>query len=188
MGASGAGIVEEVGEGATNLKKGDMHGLYGVYDHATFQQYALGYADAVTTKAKSFDWAAMVPLGLATAAVGLFHHDNLSASANLLPPWEDGGREKFQYDAVKNKTPGKYAIYVAGNTVMPQNRKLGAYLYAKLTNLLEEGAIKPNIVEVPPNGLHVIIDDLEKLRKEVRSITRGKQLEMVGEPPLPGFG
>ncbi|KAH9919389.1 chaperonin 10-like protein [Fomitopsis serialis] len=282
LGGDAAGVVEEVGEGVTNLKKGDRvftNGLYGVYEHATFQQYTLGYAD-VTGKIPdnlSFDQASTIPLGLATAATGLFHEGAPTSSAGLFPPWEDGGRAKYagepilviggassvgQYviqltklagfgpiittaslrnaehlkslgathvldrnlpdaaliaevrkitsapikvvfdavaesqtqnvgyailasggtlvivlpSAVENKTDDKRIAQTHGNTNVPKNRELGASLYSKVTVLLEEGVIKPNPVEVLPNGLHGIIAGLEKLKQGVSNV------KLVGRP------
>ena len=43
----------------------------------------------------SFDEAATIPLGLATAATGLFNESAKSSSVGLYPPWEDGGRGKY---------------------------------------------------------------------------------------------
>ena len=42
----------------------------------------------------SFAQASTVPLGLATAAIGLYHPDP-SGSASLAPPWETSGRGKY---------------------------------------------------------------------------------------------
>ncbi|KII89452.1 hypothetical protein PLICRDRAFT_175628 [Plicaturopsis crispa FD-325 SS-3] len=83
------------------------------------------------------------------------------------------------YDAVKSsgilvltlpstvkETEGKnvYVVKPSGNVHLPPNRKLGASLYARLTALLGEGLIKPNKVEVLPNGLAGIPSGLERLK------------------------
>ncbi|KAF9812245.1 hypothetical protein IEO21_06285 [Rhodonia placenta] len=65
---------------------------------------------------------------------------------------------------------------VFANVNVPQNRALGRSLYAQLTGLLETGAIKPNRVEVLPNGLHGIILGLAKLREGVSNV------KLVGHP------
>ncbi|KAL5525577.1 hypothetical protein ACEPAG_6913 [Sanghuangporus baumii] len=62
---------------------------------------------------------------------------------------------------------------VLGNVHAPQTRQLGISLYSKLSGLLESGAIKPNRVEVLPNGLAGIPDGLDRLRKNKVS---GKKL------------
>ncbi|KAL5504372.1 hypothetical protein ACEPAH_8446 [Sanghuangporus vaninii] len=62
---------------------------------------------------------------------------------------------------------------VAGNVHLPQIHQLGISLYSKLSGLLESGAIKPNRVEVLPNGLASIPDGLDRLRKNKVS---GKKL------------
>ncbi|KZT72281.1 GroES-like protein [Daedalea quercina L-15889] len=276
LGADAAGVVEEVGEGVTNLRKGDRvltNGLYGEYEHSAFQQYMLGYAN-VTAKIPdnlSFEEAATIPVGLATAAVGLFYHGAESGSAGLYPPWETDGRGKYTGEAifivggassvgqyviqlaklagfspiittasphnavsleglgathvldrnlsedvliekirditsapvkvvfdaislpetqefayrvlapggtlvidleaqVKSTTADKRIIYIIGNTSMAANRKLGASLYSKLTSLLEEGAVKPNRVEVLPNGLRGVADGLQRVKKGVSNV------------------
>ncbi|KAH9919380.1 chaperonin 10-like protein [Fomitopsis serialis] len=282
LGGDAAGNVEEVGEGVTNLKKGDRvcaADKRSVNEHSTFQQYKLGYANA-TGKIPdnlSFDQAATIPLGLATAAIGLFHEGAVTGSVGLFPPWEDGGRALYagepivvvggassvgQYviqlaklagfrpiiataslhnaeylknlgathvldrnlpdatliaevkkitlapirvvfdaisesetqnvayaivasggtlvlvlpSAIENKTDDKRIVYPYGNTNVPGNRRLGASLYSKITVLLEEGVVKPNPVEVLPNGLEGIIAGLEKLKQGVSNV------KLVGHP------
>jgi len=275
LGSDAAGTVELVGEGVQGFAPGDKVVFQGdfVNPQATFQQYVLSNAD---TTAKipsniSFDEAATLPVGVATAALGLF--DQYSAgSAQLFPPWEEGGRGKYSgkpivifggatsvgqytiqlaklagfspilttaslhntdllkslgathvldrnlpadallaevttitggapveiaYDAVslpqtqnaafdvlapggqlvlvladaidaakKSAAPSKKTVNVYGNVNAPDRRKTGQSLYAKLTGLLQEGAIKPNRAEVLPNGLAGIPDGLKRLEKD----------------------
>ncbi|KAH9919388.1 chaperonin 10-like protein [Fomitopsis serialis] len=260
IGGDAAGVVVEVGEGVTNLKKGDRvftNGVYGVNEHATFQQYALGYAD-VTGKIPddlSFDQASTIPLGLATAATGLFNEGAETGSVGLFPPWENGGRAKYAGEPILviggASSVGQYVIqltklagfgpiittaslrnagYLKGlgathildrnlpdagliaevkkitsapikvvfDAVSEPRRKItrrtiselsnireherpeqpqgGASLYSKVTVLLEEGVIKPNPVEVLPNGLEGIIAGLEKLKQGVSNV------KLVGHP------
>ncbi|KAL5504375.1 hypothetical protein ACEPAH_8449 [Sanghuangporus vaninii] len=70
----------------------------------------------------------------------------------------------------KNKT---VINTIFGSAYIPDLREMGVSLYSKLTGLLETGAIKPNRVEVLPNGLAGIPDGLDKLRKNQVS---GKKL------------
>ena len=43
----------------------------------------------------AFEEAATIPLGLSTAALGLYNVHNLQSSAGLVPPWESGGRNRY---------------------------------------------------------------------------------------------
>ncbi|RPD72419.1 GroES-like protein [Lentinus tigrinus ALCF2SS1-7] len=52
---------------------------------------------------------------------------------------------------------------VFGNVHHPDNRRCGEEMYARLTGWLEKGIIKPNRVEVLPNGLAGIPDGLARL-------------------------
>ncbi|KAG0694259.1 chaperonin 10-like protein [Suillus ampliporus] len=89
LGVDIAGIVEEVGEGVENFRKGDKVLAHGKYsnDLAGFQQYTLTVAifTAKIPSSESFDSAATVPLGLDTALTGLYGKD---FGAGIIPPWE----------------------------------------------------------------------------------------------------
>ncbi|KAI0736270.1 chaperonin 10-like protein [Fomitopsis betulina] len=279
LGADAAGTVEELGEGVTGFAKGDRvvaQGVLGSSDSSTFQQYTVLNAD-VTAKIPdnlSFDQAATIPLGLATAAIGLFNEENKNGSAALYPPWKDGGLGKYSsepifilggassvgkfalqlarlsgfnaiittasphneaalkelgathvidrslpadtiiaevkkitggapvktvYDAVsyadtqnlghdvlapggtevidllpeikeEKKSADKKVVVVYGNVNFPDSRKLGVSLYAKLSQWLADGTLRPNNVEVLPNGLTGIISGLQRLEKGVSNV------------------
>jgi len=275
VGSDAAGTVVQVGEGVQGFVPGDKVFFEGswVNAEATFQEYALANAD-VTAKIPgniSVEEAATIPLGLATAALGLF--DQYSpGSAQLFPPWEDGGRGRYAgkpivifggatssgqfaiqlaklsgfspiiatasphntdllkglgathvldrylpaetlvaevakitggspvevvYDGVslpetqnpafdvlapggqlvlvlreavdatkKSAAPDKKIVNVFGNVNLPDRRKTGQSLYAKLTGLVEEGVLKPNRVEVLPDGLAAIPKGLKRLEND----------------------
>ena len=107
-----------------SLRSSLAQGIIGNNVSSTFQQYTVLNAD-VTAKAStlacncffakrtqlicafaqipdnlSFDQAATVPLGLATAAVGLYHEENKNGSAALYPPWKDGGLGKYTNEPI----------------------------------------------------------------------------------------
>ncbi|TFY66456.1 hypothetical protein EVG20_g4637 [Dentipellis fragilis] len=88
-GSDAAGTVEELGKGVTSLQKGDRVVFQSLFtaDRGTFQQYAL--ADATRTaklpKNISFDDASTLPLGLASAAVGLYASFSARGGAGLTP-------------------------------------------------------------------------------------------------------
>ncbi|KAG2128168.1 chaperonin 10-like protein [Suillus cothurnatus] len=89
LGTDIAGIVEELGEGVNNFRKGDRVLAHGDFlnDFAAFQQYTLTDArfTAKIPPSISFDSAATVPLGLDTALVGLYGND---FGAGITPPWK----------------------------------------------------------------------------------------------------
>ncbi|EPQ52564.1 GroES-like protein [Gloeophyllum trabeum ATCC 11539] len=271
LGTDAAGTVEAVGEGVTSFANGDrvLHQGFFSNDKATFQQYTIVPAE-ITAKLPasiSFDQGASVPLGLATAAIGLYGPAEGSVGAGLTPPWEESGRGKYAgkpilifggatsvgqyaiqlaklsgfspiivtaspkhtqflnslganhvldrnapltalessvaplltsqlevvYDAVsfadtqqagydllapsgtivlvldsqiKDKSLGKKQVHVMGNVHVPAARKTGVSLYSKLTSLLESGELKPNRVEVLPNGLAGIPDGLKRMEND----------------------
>ncbi|KIK41720.1 hypothetical protein CY34DRAFT_12858 [Suillus luteus UH-Slu-Lm8-n1] len=88
LGADIAGIVEEVGEGVENFRKGDRVLAHGNFTNelAAYQQYTLTIASftAKIPPSVSFDSAATVPLGLDTAVVGLYGE---KFGAGITPPW-----------------------------------------------------------------------------------------------------
>ncbi|KAG2074192.1 GroES-like protein [Suillus decipiens] len=88
LGSDIAGIVEEIGEGVDNFRKGDRVFAQGNFgdDWAAFQQYALTVAKftAKIPANESFDSAATVPVGLTTAVVGLYGNQ---FGAGVVPPW-----------------------------------------------------------------------------------------------------
>ncbi|GBE88087.1 GroES-like protein [Sparassis crispa] len=62
------------------------------------------------------------------------------------------------------KVAEKKVVQVYGSGHGAQNRKTAASFFSRFTALLEQGAIKPNRVEVLPNGLAGIVDGLERLK------------------------
>ncbi|KAI0326872.1 hypothetical protein GY45DRAFT_1328443 [Cubamyces sp. BRFM 1775] len=56
---------------------------------------------------------------------------------------------------------------------MPENRRVGVELYARLTEWLQTGKLVPNKVEVLPNGLAGIPGGLKRLENNMVS---GKKL------------
>ncbi|KAI5115304.1 hypothetical protein M0805_005593 [Coniferiporia weirii] len=276
LGLESSGTVEEVGEGVKGFAKGDRVLHEGSFsdDKATFQQYTTVPAE-ITAKLPSnvsFDQGASIPVGLATAAIGLYGDRSQPGAKKLTPPWEEGGKGlyagqpiivfggstsvgqyviqfvrlsgfspiiatasprntayltelgvahvvdrrsdvpaevarlvsapvKLVFDTLsvaetqaqawetlapggalvvlapasvnKEKYPEKTAVDgIYGNVHAPHARALGVSLYANLTELLRDGSVQPNRVEVLPNGLAGIPDGLERLRENKVSGTK----------------
>ncbi|EIN12421.1 GroES-like protein [Punctularia strigosozonata HHB-11173 SS5] len=95
LGFDAAGVVEEVGEGVTNVKKGDKilwEGELTPSHRATYQQYAIVPAEfaARIPDNVSLDEAASIPTSLATAYLGLYNKksDVRGGGAELTPFWQ----------------------------------------------------------------------------------------------------
>lgn len=103
LGTDIAGVVEELGDGVEGFRKGDRVLTQGYFHntHAGFQQFTLANAD-VTAKIPShltFEQAATIPVGLGTAALGLYTQTVPPGvdfgSARLIPPWDPLGRGRY---------------------------------------------------------------------------------------------
>jgi NADPH:quinone reductase-like Zn-dependent oxidoreductase len=118
LGGDIAGIVEELGEGVKNFRKGDRVLAHGNFtnDLAAFQQYTLTVASftAKIPSSESFDSAATVPLALDTALVGLY---GKQFGAGITPPWTQiAGSHESKTPIVilgGSSSVGSYAIQFA---------------------------------------------------------------------------
>ncbi|KAH9894859.1 GroES-like protein [Cubamyces lactineus] len=72
----------------------------------------------------------------------------------------------------KKEGDNKKVVLAMGNVHMPQNRKVGADLYAHLTEWLRTGKVVPNRIELLPNGLAGIPAGLERLENNKVSGTK----------------
>ncbi|KAH9918296.1 chaperonin 10-like protein [Fomitopsis serialis] len=100
LGSDIAGVVEQVGLNVTSFEPGDRvitQGVIGMNDRSGFQQYTLGYEEltAQIPGWMAFEEAATIPLGLATASLGMYNVHSTDTSAGLLPPWEPNGRDRY---------------------------------------------------------------------------------------------
>ncbi|KAG6856274.1 hypothetical protein H0H87_005959 [Tephrocybe sp. NHM501043] len=71
--------------------------------------------------------------------------------------------------AVRKEEEGKIIIRVIGVFTLPFSRELGIQLYGTLTDLLNQGLIKPNRLEVISGGLGSIVRGLERLKANLIS-------------------
>jgi len=120
-GNDGSGIVEEVGEGVSELKKGDKVFFQGVFGshRGTFQQYVLVDVPLIAKIPDNvtFDQASTIPLAFSTAAIGLYQEKRERGGAGLIAPWVDGGRGKYAGQAIYisggASSVGQYALQLA---------------------------------------------------------------------------
>ncbi|KAH9906118.1 GroES-like protein [Epithele typhae] len=109
-----AGVVEEVGADVTSVKKGDRilcPGEFAPLD-AGHKEYSAMHGDNVAKipDSMSFEDAATVPLGFATAVTGMWAPEG-PTSIGLPAPWEEGGTTKYA---------GKPAVIVGGSSSVGQ--------------------------------------------------------------------
>ncbi|KAG2032523.1 GroES-like protein [Suillus americanus] len=137
LGTDIAGIVEEIGEGVENFRKGDRVLAHGrLNDHLTgFQQYTLTVASftAKIPSSQSFDSAATVPVGLDTALVGLYGDE---FGAGITPPWKKSAGDHESKKPIVilggSSSVGSYVIQLARlsgfypiiTTASPSNEEL----------------------------------------------------------------
>ncbi|KAI0366161.1 GroES-like protein [Pilatotrama ljubarskyi] len=70
----------------------------------------------------------------------------------------------FVPEEISNPGDGKRAGFVYGSGLLPYYRDTTVTLFKQITGWLEKGLVKPNPVEVLPNGLAGILEGLERLR------------------------
>ncbi|KAG2074197.1 GroES-like protein [Suillus decipiens] len=137
LGSDIAGIVEELGEGVKNFRKGDRVLAHGTLpnDFAAFQQYTLTVANftAKIPPNESFDSAATIPLGLDTALVGLYGNH---FGAGVTPPWTKSASDHEPKKPIVilggSSSVGSYALQLARlsgfypiiTTASPRNEEL----------------------------------------------------------------
>lgn len=101
LGSDGAGIVEKVGPGVTNVKKGDpvvFQGDVSNNDSATFQEYAVTEAILLSKIPPnvSAEQAATIPVGIIAPVVGLYDQSGLG----LVGPWTSEGVGKYKGESI----------------------------------------------------------------------------------------
>jgi len=150
-GADGAGEIVELGDGVTGWSTGDkvLYQSFWSSDRATFQEYTV--ADALSIARippnLTFDQAATVPSGIATAAIGFYHKKSARGGAELVAPWEVGGRGKYV---------GQPALVIGGSSSVGQF----ALQFAKLSGFdpIITTASKRNEVYCKAAGVTHLID------------------------------
>ncbi|KAI0358242.1 GroES-like protein [Trametes cingulata] len=73
---------------------------------------------------------------------------------------------------VANPGDGKRVGYACGSPYLPFSRDTGVVMYQRLTEWLEQGLLKPNPVEVLPNGLAGIPEGLARIKANKVSGTK----------------
>ncbi|OBZ66321.1 Zinc-type alcohol dehydrogenase-like protein C2E1P3.01 [Grifola frondosa] len=140
-----------------------------------------GFSPIITT-ASLHNALLLTSLGATHVIDRKLSHDALVAEATRIA----GGPIEIVYDAISDADTQNVGYDVLAPEESDQdynqmlwaaaeeiNRGISLSLYSKLTQLLEDGTIKPNPIEVLPSGLEGIIDGLERLK---HNLVSGKKL------------
>jgi NADPH:quinone reductase-like Zn-dependent oxidoreductase len=119
-----AGIVEEVGPGVTTLQKGQA--VFGQSANGGYAEYTVAPVNKLALKPEnlSFEEAAAIPVGAATAWQGLFDHGNLQAGQTVLIQGAAGGVGLFAVQFAHWK--GAHVIATTSAANVDFVRSLGA--------------------------------------------------------------
>lgn len=176
LGFDSAGVVVAVGEDVASPLVGDKILFQSTLTPrlAGFKQYTIAKANATAQIPDNinFDQAATVPIGLGTAAVGLYARSWARGGADLIPGWEAAGRAKYTNQPIVvfggSSSVGQYAIQLARlngfspiiATVSTHNNDLVRSVGATHTidRRLSTSAIVSKVKEVTSEPVEVIFD------------------------------
>ncbi|EJF55885.1 GroES-like protein [Dichomitus squalens LYAD-421 SS1] len=178
LGVDGAGVIEEVGSELNNVAKGERVMVRAGLDvkRSTFKEYAVfPAAEVLRFPANiSFDEAATIPLAFATAVTGIWAHGEGNHSAELTPPWYEGGTTKYA---------GKAALILGGST------SVGQFVIqcARMQNfspIIATSSIKHEEYLKSLGATHVIDRSLsfDEIKNTLSSLTAGTTIELVYDP------
>ncbi|KAI0655699.1 GroES-like protein [Cubamyces menziesii] len=211
LGFDAAGVIVEVGEGVEGFSLGDRVITQGWLEsmdgqvHGTFQQYALAPTTCIAKIPSniSFEEAATIPSGLATAALPLYNQTDGVASAKLLPAWEESGRGKYAGKAIfilgGASSIGQYVIQLARmsgftfiiTTASLHNTDLLKGLGA--THVLDRKLLSETLVQQvneiaggPASVVYDAISTTDTLSTAYQATAPGGDLVVVLHTPVPG--
>ncbi|EIN12454.1 GroES-like protein [Punctularia strigosozonata HHB-11173 SS5] len=206
LGIDGAGVVDAVGEGVSNLKIGDPILWQGVHgnERTTFQQYALVTAElaAKIPSNMSVDEAASIPLTLGTAFLGMYNKkkDGPGGGAGLTPFWKSTTAYAGQPFVVLGgaTSTGQFAIQLArlsgfSPIIVTASEKHVEHLKSLgathvLPRSLSDDGLAAEISKVTPQPLKLVFDTVsiaETQKTGLSLVVPGGQLILV-LPPIEG--
>jgi len=135
-----AGIVEEVGPGATKFKKGDA--VYGNVRNGGYAEFAVAAEKDIALKPAALDFveAAAVPVAARTAWNALVETAHLAAGQTLLIQGGSGGVGSFAIQIAKVRGAKVYATASTGNQDLL--KELGADVAIDYTKQKFEDVVK----------------------------------------------
>ncbi|WP_246504765.1 NADP-dependent oxidoreductase [Microvirga antarctica] len=140
LGGEIAGVVDEVGEGVTDFRKGD--GVYGIIASGGFAEYAVFKAGDLARKPATIDFieAASIPLGGLTAWQAMFDLAKLASGQHLLVTSSSGGVGSLAVQLAKAE--GAHVTAMASGRNEDYVRSLGADVFIDYTAQPFEQVVK----------------------------------------------
>jgi len=176
LGLEAAGTVAVLGEGVTQFSVGDKVLYEGSYENhlATYQEYSIiaaRFAAKIPTNV-SFDQAATVPVGLATAAIALYGAQSEGGGAGYIPPFEESDHGKYSNEPLfivgGSTTIGQFAIQLGKlsgfspiiTTASPHNSDLLKSFGAThvIDRKLDQDAIVAEVRKITSEPIKLIFD------------------------------
>jgi len=179
LGFDSAGVVAAIGEGVDGFAVGDQVLHFGSPTKrlATFQQYVIIDHPEVAVKIPhsiTFDQAATVPSGVATAGIAIFGPRWANGGAGYAAPWQEGNRGKYSGEPIAiiggSSSVGQYAIQFAKlagfspiiTTVSSRNfdlvKSLGATHVVDRT--LDEATVIAEFQKITSKPIKIIFDTI----------------------------
>ncbi|PAV16319.1 GroES-like protein [Pyrrhoderma noxium] len=174
LGSDSAGTVEEVGEGVKGFSKGDrvLHQGYFTNDTATFQQYTSVPASIVAKIPSNVttNQAASIPVGAATAVIGLYSDKDRKQGAKVYTvPWTDTG---------KNAHKGESIVIFGGSSSVGQSviqfAKLSGFSPIIVTASLHNTDLLKSL-----GATHVVDRSVSDVPAEIRKALGGSTTSLI---------
>lgn len=168
-----AGIVDQVGPGVTAVEPGQA--VYGYTPNGVYAEYAVSAINSLAPKPTtlSFDHAAAVPTGVATAWQGLFDHGQLHAGQRVLIQGAAGGVGALAIQLATLKQA--QAIGTTSSKNVAYVRSLGAAVVDYTTTPLEHAVDAVDLVFDAVGGTTV--------EQSLRVLRPGGALVSITAPP-----
>ncbi|HLW34953.1 MAG TPA: NADP-dependent oxidoreductase [Chthoniobacterales bacterium] len=159
-----AGIVEQIGPGATKLKKGDA--VYGNVNNGGYAEYAVAAEKNIALKPASLDFiqAAAVPVAARTAWNALVETAHLGAGQTVLIQGGSGGVGSFAIQIAKLRGAKVYATASTANQDLL--RELGADVAIDYTKQKFEDAVKNVDVVLEAASREILDRDYAVVKKD----------------------
>jgi len=158
-----AGIVEEIGPGATKFKKGDA--VYGNVNNGGYAEYAVAAEKNIELKPEALDFvqAAAVPVAARTAWNALIETAHLSAGQTVFIQGGSGGVGSFAIQMAKLRGAKVYATASTANQDLL--KELGADVTIDYTRQKFEDVVKDADVVLEAANKEILERDYAVVKK-----------------------
>jgi NADPH:quinone reductase-like Zn-dependent oxidoreductase len=171
-----AGVVEEVGPGVTAFQKGQA--VFGQSSHGSYTEIATASVDTLALKPEklSFDEAAAIPVGAATAWQGIFDNGGLQPGQRILIQGASGGVGLFAVQFARWK--GAHVIATTSTANVDFVRSLGAETVIDYTKTSVESVVHDVDVAFDTVGVSTFPASLQAVKRG------GTLVTIAGQPSL----